>query len=273
VTISLDLEAVKKKQRATWASGDYSVIAATIAPMAERLIDSADLPAGSRVLDVAGGSGNASIAAARAGGDALCTDYVPSLLERARERAAAEGLSIGLQEADAEALPFEEGSFDAVVSVVGVMFAPDQGRAASELLRVCRPEGVIALANWTPDSFVGDLFRLIASYVPPPAGLEPPGLWGTEERLRELLGHGIDSLRTERRTFVFRYRSPEDLVQTFRDYYGPTHKAFAALDDAGRTSLYDEFVALTRRWNRRGAGDGPVAVPSDYLEAVAIRSA
>jgi len=267
------LEAVKAKQQAAWASGDYSVVAAQIMPMAENLIDAADMPAGARVLDVAGGSGNAAIAAARAGCDVLCTDYVPSLLERARERAAAEHLDIELQEADAEALPFDDASFDGVTSVVGVMFAPDQERAAAEMLRVCRPGGTIALASWTPDSFVGDVFRLVGSHVPPPPGVKPPGLWGTEERLQELLGSGLASMGAVRRMFVFRYRSAEAMVDTFRDFYGPTHKAFGALSEEEAGTFYDEFVELVRRHDRRGEPDGPVAVPSTYLEVVATRSA
>jgi SAM-dependent methyltransferase len=267
------LEAVKAKQQATWASGDYSAIAATITLIAERLIDAADLPAGSRVLDVAGGSGNAAIAAARAGCDVICTDYVPSLLDRARERAAAEHLTIELREADAEALPFEDAAFDAVTSVVGVMFTPDQERAAGELLRVCRPGGTIALANWTPDSFVGELFRTVGAHVPPPPGVKPPGLWGTEERLQELLGHGLSTLRTERKTFVFRYRSAEALVDFFRDKYGPTKKAFEALSAEAAESLYTDFTDLVRRRNRRDEPDGPVAVPADYLEVLGTRAA
>jgi SAM-dependent methyltransferase len=270
VSTAPDLAAVKAKQQQTWASGDYSAVAARLPLISELLIDAADLPAGSRVLDVAGGSGNAALAAARAGCDVVCTDYVSSLLERARDRARVEGLAIETREADAEALPFDDASFDAVTSAIGVMFAPDQERAAAELLRVCRPGGTIALASWTPDSFVGAMFRTIGAHVPPPAGVRPPGLWGSEERLSELLGGGVSEMRHERRTFAFRFRSPEEFVDFFRDNYGPTHKAFAALDEDGQAALYGDLAALARRFDRL-QGNGAVALPSDYLETIAIR--
>src|SRR5918994_4666004 len=200
---SLDLEAIKAKQQQTWASGDYSAIAATIQIISEQLCDSADIRAGSRVLDVAGGSGNTALAAARCGADVVSLDYVPSLLERSRERAAAEGLSYEVVEGDAENMPFEDASFDAVISCVGVMFAPDHQRAAAELLRDTRPGGTIALASWAGDSFIGDLFRTTAKHVPQPAGLQPPGLWGTEDHVRSLFGDGVSNLRAERRTYSF----------------------------------------------------------------------
>ena len=263
-----DLAAIKSRQQQTWSSGDYHVIAARIAPMSELLCDAADLRAGDRVLDIACGSGNTTIAAARCGCAVTGIDYVPELLERARVRAAAEGLEATFIEADAEALPFPDASFDAVISVVGVMFAPNQERAAAELVRVCRTGGTIAIANWVPDSFIGELFRTVGKHVPPPAGLKPPPLWGTEERVRELLGDAVSSLAFERRTFVFRFRSPEDLVDTFRTYYGPTLKAFEALDEDGRGRLYEDLIALVRRYDR--LQNGAVAVPSDYLEAVAV---
>lgn len=265
-----DLAAIKARQQQVWASGDYSVIAERIQVIAERLVDAVDLPAGARVLDVAGGSGNAALAAARAGYDVVCSDYVPSLLERARERAAAERVAIELREADAEALPFEDASFDAVVSVVGVMFTPDQERAAAELLRVCRPGGTIALASWTPDGFVGELLRTVGAHVPPPAGVRPPTSWGTEERLAELVGGAVQELRHERRAYTFRDRSAEAFVDAFRDFYGPVHRAFAALDDAGRTALREDLLALVHRSDARD-GDGPVAMPSTYLQTVARR--
>jgi SAM-dependent methyltransferase len=270
-TTSPDLEAIKVKQQATWASGDYSAIAATIQIISENLCDAADLRAGSRVLDVAGGSGNTALAAARCGADVVSLDYVPSLLERSRERADAEHLSYETVVGDAEALPFDDASFDAVISVVGVMFAPDHQRAAAELLRVCRPGGTIALASWAPDSFVGDLFRTTAAHVPPPAGLQPPGLWGTEDHVRSLLGDGVGDLRAERRTYHFRYRSPDHLVAFFRSFYGPTHKAFAALDEEGQAALAADLAALVARSDRL-QGEAAVAVPSDYLEVVATRA-
>ena len=266
-----DLEAIKVKQQQTWASGDYHAVAATIPIISEVLCDAADLRAGSRVLDVAGGSGNTALAAARCAADVVSLDYVPSLLERSQARSRSEGLSYETVEGDAEAMPFADASFDAVVSAVGVMFAPDHQRAASELLRVCRPGGTIALANWAPDSFIGELFRTTAQHVPPPAGLQPPGLWGTEDHVRTLFGDGVSDLRAERRTYTFRYRSPEHFVDFFRTWYGPTHKAFAALDEGGREALAADLAALVARSDRL-AGENAVAVPADYLEIVATRA-
>src|SRR5215203_7052345 len=217
-----DFDAIKQRQQQTWASGDFHTVAARIMLVAEHLVDAADLHAGSRVLDVATGSANAAIAAARLGTTAVGIDYVPALLERGRERAAAEGLAVELIEGDAEALPFADASFDAVISVFGSMFAPNHQQAAAELLRVCRPGGTIALASWTPDGFIGELFRTVAAHVPPPAGVQSPMLWGTERHLRDLLGDGIASLEVAERTFTFRFESPEEFVSFFRTWYGPT---------------------------------------------------
>jgi SAM-dependent methyltransferase len=266
-----DLEAIKAKQQQTWASGDYHAIAATIPIISEILCDSADIRAGSKVLDVAGGSGNTALAAARCAADVVSLDYVPSLLERSQERARVEGLSYETVEGDAEAMPFEDASFDAVVSCVGVMFAPDHQRAASELLRVLKPGGTVALASWCPDSFIGELFRTTAKHVPQPAGLQPPGLWGKEDHVRSLFGDDVSELRAQRRTYTFRYRSPQHFVDTFRTYYGPTHKAFAALDDAGQQALSADLAALVDRADRLDAVDA-VAVPADYLEVIATRA-
>jgi ubiquinone/menaquinone biosynthesis C-methylase UbiE len=269
-TSSPDLVAVKHKQQKMWASGDYAAVAARIAVMAEDLVPAAGLRAGERVLDVASGSGNAAIAAARNGCEVTATDYVPGLLERGRARAAAEGLEVTWAEADAEDLPYADGEFDAVLSVVGVMFAPDQERAAAELVRVCRPGGTIALANWTPTSFVGGILRTVGKHVPPPAGVRPPSQWGTEERLRELLGDAVSDLRITRREFVFRFRSPEEFTRFFKDNYGPTLKAFETLDEAGKARLFDDLTALAREHDQE---PGPsVALPSEYLEVVATRS-
>jgi SAM-dependent methyltransferase len=265
-----DLAAVKRRQQHTWASGDYSVVGARIALVAEQLCDSADLHAGWRVLDVATGSGNAAIAAARLGCTAVGVDYVPALLERGRRRAAAEGFDVEFVEGDAEALPFEDASFDAVTSVFGSMFAPDQAQTAAELLRVCRLGGTIALASWTPDGFVGELFRTVAAHVPPPAGVPSPVLWGTEERVRELLGDGVDALQTVERTFTFRFPSAEHFVTFFRLWYGPTLKAFECLDDVARDSLELDLVDLVHRFDRLG-GD-PVAIPATYTETLATRA-
>ena len=270
-TATPDLEAVKAKQQQTWASGDYSAIAATIVVISETLVDSADLRAGSKVLDVAGGSGNTALAAARCFAEVTSLDYVPGLLERSRERAAAEHLSYETVVGDAEAMPFGDGGFDAVISCVGVMFAPDHQRAAAELVRVCRPGGTIALANWCPDSFIGELFRTTAKHVPQPPGLQPPGLWGKEDHVRELFGDAVSDLRAERRTYSFRYRSPEHFVDYFRTHYGPTHRAFAALDEDGRRALAEDLQSIVARSNRLD-GEGAVAVPADYLEIVATRA-
>ncbi len=263
-----DLDAIKQRQQQAWASGDFAVVAARIVLVAEHLCDSADLRAGWRVLDVATGSGNAAIAAARHGCTAVGIDYVPSLLERGRERAAAEGLSVELLEGDAEALPFPDNSFDAVTSVFGCMFAPDHAQAAAELLRVCRPGGTIALASWTPEGFIGELFRTVGGHVPPPAGVRSPMLWGTEAHLRELMGDSICSLEVAERTFTFRFTSAEDFVAFFRTWYGPTLKAFAAVEGSARDALEQDLVALARRFDRLGTD--AIAIPATYTEAVAI---
>jgi len=266
-----DLVALKARQQQTWASGDYSAVGATLQLLSERLVDAADLQAGWRVLDVAGGSGNAALAAARAGCDVTCTDYVPSLLERARERAAAERLPLETRVADAEELPFPDASFDAVVSAIGVMFAADHARAARELLRVCRPGGTIALASWTPDGFVGAMFRTVSKHVPQPALAQPPTRWGTEEGLAELIGRGVDGIAHRRRTYTFRFRSADHFVGFFRENYGPTHKAFAVLDGEGQRALRDDLVKLVGL-HARTSGTGAVSIPATYLESVAIRT-
>lgn len=268
--IQPDLAAVKQRQQLAWASGDYHAVAARIVLVAEQLCDAADLRAGWRVLDVATGSGNAAIAAARLGCEVVGVDYVPELLERARARAAAEGLDVELLEGDAEALPFPDASFDAVTSVFGAMFAPDHRRTAGELLRVTAAGGTIALAGWTPDSFIGELFRTVAAHVPPPAGVPSPMLWGTGGHLRELLGDGIASLDVRERTFTFRFGSAEEFVDFFRRWYGPTLKAFAALDGSARDALQQDLVALAERFDRLD-DDGAIAIPSTYAEAVARR--
>jgi SAM-dependent methyltransferase len=260
--------AVKQRQQEAWASGDFAVVAARIVLVAEQLCDTADLHAGWRVLDVATGSGNAAIAAARLGCTAVGIDYVPALLERGRLRAAAEGLPVELLVGDAESLPFPDSSFDAVTSVFGCMFAPDHAKAAAELLRVCRPGGTIALASWTPEGFIGEVFRTVGAHVPPPAGVPSPMLWGTESHLRELLGEGIAWLEVAERTFTWRFPSAEDFVSFFRAWYGPTLKAFAALEGDARDALEHDLVALARRFERLGGH--ATAIPATYTEAVAI---
>lgn len=265
-----DLAAVKQRQQQAWSSGDFAVVAARIVLVAEQLCDTADLRAGWRVLDVATGSGNAAIAAARHGCTAIGIDYVPELLERGRRRAEAEGLAVELVEGDAEALPFEDASFDAVTSVFGAMFAPDHVQAAAELVRVVRPGGTIALASWTPGGFIGDLFRTVAAHVPPPAGVASPMLWGTESHLRELFGEQVVSLELAEQTFTFRFVSAEAFVAFFRRWYGPTVKAFAALEREGQEALERDLVELARRHDRLGA-PGAIAIPATYVEAVAFR--
>jgi SAM-dependent methyltransferase len=268
--IASQLDGVKGRQQKMWASGDYAAVAARIHPMAERLCESADLVAGARVLDVATGSGNAAIAAARRECDVVGIDYVPSLLERADVRARAEGLQLELLEADAEALPFADASFDAVVSVVGVMFAPNQEQAASELVRVCRPGGTIALASWTPGGFTGELLLLVSRYASPPPGVRAPVEWGDPIRVTELLGDGIDRMRTCERIFTFRHRSAGEFAEFFLTNYGPTERAAASLDDMGRAALRVDLEALAAHASRLPAG-GPVAIDAAYLEAVAVR--
>lgn len=269
-TAPFDLAAVKNRQQATWSSGDYAVIGTTLAITGELLCEAVDLRAGQRVLDVAAGNGNATLAAARRWADVTSTDYVPALLERGRNRAQADGLPVTFQEADAEQLPFDDGMFDVVLSVFGVMFTPDQQQAAQELLRVCRSGGKIGLANWTPEGFIGQVFRTIGKYVPPAAGVKSPALWGTEQRLGELFGDGISDLTVNRRFFMFRYRSVEHFLEVFRTYYGPMLKAFAALDASGQAGLTRDLTELMQRFNIGGSDS--LIIPSEYLEVVAIRS-
>lgn len=260
------LEEVKRRQRAMWASGDFGRIGVLLQIVGESLCEAADVGATDKVLDVAAGNGNASLAAARRFADVTSTDYVPHLLEQGRVRAEADRLPITFEVADAEKLPFADGSFDVVLSTFGVMFAPNQARAASELVRVVKPGGRIGLANWTPEGFLGELFRVIARFVPPPAGVPSPLSWGSEATLRDLFGARASDIRTERKHYKFRYRSPEHWVEVFRTYYGPTHKAFAALDADGQRQLHQALVDLLKRENRNGR-EGLV-IPGEYVEAV-----
>jgi ubiquinone/menaquinone biosynthesis C-methylase UbiE len=264
-----DLAAVKARQQGAWSSGDYAVVGTTLQIVGEELCEALDVRAGQKVLDVAAGNGNVALAAARRWCEVIATDYVPALLERARERAAAERLDIEFREADAEALPFPSGSFDIVVSTFGVMFTPDQERAAAELIRVCKHGGKIGLANWTPDGFIGQLFKTIGQHVPPPPGVKSPALWGSRPRLSELFEPHAASVRSVQRNFVFRYRSPEHWLEVFKGYYGPLLKTFAALEPSAQAALRRDVLALIDRFNR--SGDASMVVPSEYLEVVITR--
>ncbi len=262
----VDLAAVKNKQQLAWSAGDYAVVGSTLQIVGESLCEALDLHAGEHVLDVAAGNGNATLAAARRWCDVVSTDYVPALLERGRARASADGLPVKFEQADAENLPYNDHSFDVVLSTFGVMFTPDQDKAAAEMARACKPGGRIGLANWTPGSFIGELFKLIGKYLPPAAGVKSPALWGTEARLRELFGARLDTLAIERRNFVFRYHSAAHWLEVFRTFYGPMNKAFGALDAAKQEALAADLIALAERFNR--ATDGTLAAPSEYLEVV-----
>lgn len=261
-----DLTALKQRQHGAWSSGDYAVVGTTLQIVGEQLCEAVDIRAGSKVLDVAAGNGNATLAAARRWCDVTSTDYVPALLERGRERAAAEHLPVEFREADAEALPFADASYDVVLSTFGVMFTPDQDKAASELARVCRSGGKIGLANWTPQGFIGQLFKTIGKHLPPPAGVKSPALWGTAARLEEMFADQAAEIVAEPRMFVFRYRSPGHWLEIFRTFYGPTLKAFAALDEGGQAALKRDLLALLGEFNH--ADDGTIVVHSEYLQAV-----
>jgi ubiquinone/menaquinone biosynthesis C-methylase UbiE len=265
----VDLEAIKARQQRAWSAGDYAVIGTTLQIVGEELCEALDIRSGQSVLDVAAGNGNASLAAARRWCNVVATDYVPALLDRARERAEAERLSIEFREADAEALPFSDESFDVVVSTFGVMFTSDQERAAAELIRVCRSGGKIGLANWTPDGFIGQLFKTIGTYMPPPAGAKSPALWGTRKRLAELFELQASSVKVRPRHFVFRYRSAEHWLGVFRTYYGPVLKTFDALMPSAQAELERDLLKLVARFNR--SRNGSMVVPSEYAEVIVTR--
>jgi len=265
-TPAIDLAAVKTRQQLAWSTGNYAVVGTTLQIVGENLCEALDLRSGARVLDVAAGNGNATLAAARSWCDVTSTDYVGSLLESGRARAQAEGHAIRFQEADAENLPFPDASFDAVLSTFGVMFTPDQDKAASELVRVCKPGGRIGLANWTPESFIGQLFKTIGKYIPPAPGVKSPALWGTKARLEELFGRSAKEIRATSRQFTFRYRSPAHWIEVFRTYYGPMNKTYGALDAGKQAAFTQDVLALMARDNR--SGDATLVLPSEYLEVV-----
>jgi SAM-dependent methyltransferase len=263
-------DSIRRQQQRIWAAGDFSMVATGSTIVGERLCESVELRAGERVLDIATGSGNTALAAARRHCDVIGVDFVPALLERARERAYAERLSIEFREADAEKLPFADASFDAVLSTFGVMFAPNQARAAAELLRVCRPGGKIGLTTWSPEGFIVELQRASARFSPsPPPGFQPPVLWGTEKRLRELLGDSVSSLSLDRRTLVMRHRSIDDWLDFTRNYFGPVRMLLESLDVEQRAAVAQIVADIARRYNR--SGDATMAVAADYVEVVALR--
>ena len=263
-----DFTAIKQRQQATWASGDFAIIGVTLQIVGESLAEAADIRANERVIDIAAGNGNATLAAARRFAKVTSTDYVPALLEKGRARAAAEGLTVEFREADAEALPFPDASFDVALSTFGVMFTPDHARSASEMMRVVRAGGRIGMANWTPEGFIGQLFKTIGKHVPPPAGLKSPALWGTEDYLRQLFGGEAARIEAVRKNFNFRYASAAHWLQVFRDYYGPVYKAFAAVADGGQ-ALEKDLIALLDQFNTAGAAS--LVVPAEYLEVVITR--
>jgi ubiquinone/menaquinone biosynthesis C-methylase UbiE len=265
-----DFSAIKAKQNAAWASGDYAKIGTTLQIVGETLAEAMDLRPGSSVLDVAAGNGNATLAFARRWCRVTSTDYVDSLLARGRARAEAEALDVAYRVADAEQLPFEAGSFDAVVSTFGVMFTPNQAKAASELLRVCRPGGVIGMANWTPDGFIGQLFKTLGRNIAPPAGVSSPALWGTRPWIEEQFKPAARAIDMDEKMFVFRYRSPEHFMDVFRTFYGPVHKAFLALDQAGQSALAKDLIETIGRFNT--ATDGSMRVPSAYSEILITKA-
>jgi SAM-dependent methyltransferase len=264
-----DLDVIKKRQQATWASGDYAVIGTTLQIVGELLAEAVDLRAGERVLDVAAGNGNATLAAGRRFAVVTSTDYVSHLLDKAAARARAGGMTAEFRVADAEALPFEDGSFDVALSTFGVMFTPDHERSAAELVRVLRQGGRIGLAAWTPDGFIGELFRVVGAHVPPPEGIRSPARWGEETYLVELFGRHAADIRCTRRTFSFRYHSPAHWIDVFRRYYGPTHRAFAVLDGEGQRRLHADLVRLLE--SRNVGGPNTLVIPGEYLEAVITR--
>ncbi len=266
---AVDLDALKARQQATWSSGDYAVIGTTLQIVGERLAEAMDLRAGQTVLDVAAGNGNATLAASRRWCKVTSTDYVESLLALGRRRAEAEGLQVTFRVADAENLPFPDASFDAVVSTFGAMFAPDQDRTAAEMVRVCRSGGRIGLANWTPDGFIGQMFKTIGRYLPPPSGVKSPAVWGTREWLQGTFGAAACAVAAEPRHFTFRYRSAQHFLDVFRTYYGPVLKAFETLDEVGGKALARDVTDLIGRLNT--SGDDTMVVPGEYLEVVITR--
>ena len=263
-----DLAAVKARQQATWSTGDYSAVGVTLQIVGEELAEALDLVPGERVLDVAAGNGNATLAAARRFCRVTSTDYVAAWLADGKRRAEAEGMPVAFEEADAENLPYGDGAFDVVTSTFGVMFTADQDRAARELARVTRSGGRMGFANWTPEGFIGGVFRTIGRHVPPPAGVRSPSEWGTAARLQTLFADSAQTIRTERRSFVFRYPSAAAWIESWREIYGPMAKAFQALDPAGQEALRDDLIRLAESASRTTRA---MVVPGEYLQVVITR--
>jgi ubiquinone/menaquinone biosynthesis C-methylase UbiE len=265
------MEALKAKLKATWTAGDFGEIAKSYAPGAAEFVNRLKLQPGERVLDVACGTGNLTIPAAKSGASVVGQDISPNLLEQGRERAKTEGLVIQFDENDAEALPYTDASFDTVITMFGAMFTPQPDVVAAELARACRPGGRIAMANWTPGGFIGQMFKIVGKHVPPPPGMPSPLLWGDEATVRERFNGSLADLQLTRRSISFNFPfSASEVVEAFRRYYGPTYKAFGALDEKGQTALRQELEQLWLAHNH--SKNGVTQVESEYLEVVAIRA-
>ncbi|WP_299723836.1 class I SAM-dependent methyltransferase [uncultured Tateyamaria sp.] len=264
-----DFTAIKAKQNVAWGSGDYSKVGVTLQITGEELAEAMAINPDSKVLDVAAGNGNATLAFARRFCDVTSTDYVPELLEASRSRAEAEGLFVTYKVADAENLPFEDQSFDAVVSTFGVMFTPNQKQSAAELQRTVKPGGKIGMANWTPDSFIGHLFKTIGKHVPPPAGLNSPALWGSRDWIDETFGEACNVISFQHKNFLFRYRSAAHFLEYFRTFYGPMQKAFEALDETGKAALQSDILALIARFDT--STNETLCISSEYAEVIVQR--
>lgn len=269
--MTTEMEQLKTKLRATWVAGDFAEIAKSIEKGATEFVARMDLTSGTRVLDVACGNGNTVIPAAQAGAEVTGIDLAPYLIEQAVARAAVEGVEAEFDIGDAEAMPYVDGSYDVVMTMFGAMFAPRPNVTASELKRVCVSGGTIAMANWTPEGFIGQMFKTTGKHVTPPAGMPSPLLWGDEASVKERFADGIAELQMIRRKIDFEFlMSPAEVVEHFRLYYGPTQKAFEALDEDGRAALREDLVQLWTEHNR--VADGSTLVESEYLEVKAVRS-
>ncbi|GIK41330.1 MAG: hypothetical protein BroJett011_51630 [Chloroflexota bacterium] len=271
MTLTPEMETLKAKLKATWTSGDFGQIAKSYAPGATDFVNRLNLQAGERVLDVACGTGNLTIPAAKSGASVTGQDIAPNLLEQGRARAKAEGLAIQFDENDVEALPYDDASFDTVMTMFGAMFTPRPDVTAAELARTARPGGRIAMANWTPGGFIGQMFKIVGKHVPPAPGMPSPLLWGDEATVRERFNGSVADLQLTRRSITFSFPfTASEVVECFRRYYGPTYKAFGALDEKGQAALRQELEQLWLAHNQ--SNNGVTRVESEYLEVVAIRA-